>query len=160
MATAEIMLPLLGGWRDLNSPPGTAWTDTTAYLTFDSTTDELIAWSFRMPANYASGLTVKWMFTMVSATSGVVATRSEVGSSTVGDTPATIPFNTLEKSTDKAVPGVAGTMAEISHSLSSLGSLAAGHKFTIRLGRENATTGTNATGDMAVWAVSLTYTTT
>lgn len=160
MATAEIILPLLGGWKDLNSPPGTSWADTVPYLTFDGTTDEMMAWAFRMPSNYASGLIVKWQFSMLSATTGVVAIRSEVAATASGGNPSTNLYDTLEKSTDTTVPGAAGNMAEISFSLTNVDSLAAGSYFAIRLGRENGTTGTNATGDMQVWAVSLIYTTT
>lgn len=159
MATAEIILPILGGWKDLNSPPGTSWSDTVPYLTFDGTTDEMIAWAFRMPSNYASGLIVKWQFSMLSATTGVVSIRSEVAASAVGINPATNLYDTLNKSADVTVPGTAGNLAEISFSPTNLDSLAAGSHLAIRLGRENATTGTNATGDMLVWAVSLIYTT-
>lgn len=160
MATAEIILPILGGWKDVNTPPGTSWSDTVPYLTCDGTTDEMIAWAFRMPSNYASGLTVKWMFSMLSATSGVVAIRSEVVASAIGVNPATNLYDTLQKSADTTVPGTAGNLAEISLSLTNVDSLAAGNHFAIRLGRENGVTGTNATGDMQVWAVSLIYTTT
>lgn len=160
MATAYINLPILGGWRDTVNPPGVLWTDTVPYLTFDGTTDEIITWAFRMPSDYASGLTVKWQYSMASATTGVVAIRSQVAASSVGDNVATNVYDTVEASSDVTVPGSAGNMAEISFALTNLDSLAAGDHFAIRLGRENGTSGTNATGDMAVWAIALTYTTT
>lgn len=159
MATAEIILPILGGYRDPTNPPGVSWTDV-PYLTFDGTTDELLTWSFRIPDNYASALKVKWQYSMVSATTGVVAIRSQVGASSVADSITSGGFDILEASADATVPGVAGNLAEISFSLTNVDSLAAGDNFAIRLGRENGTTGTNASGDMAVWAVSLQYTTT
>lgn len=159
MATAEIILPILGGYRDVTNPPSVSWTDV-PYLLFSTPDDELLTWSFRIPDNYASGLKVKWQYSMVSATTGVVAIRSQVGASSVADSITSGGFDTLEASADVTVPGVAGNLAEISFSLTNIDSVAAGDHFAIRLGRENGTTGTNASGDMAVWAVSLQYTTT
>lgn len=161
MATAEIPLPILGAVRDATNPPGMGWSGAVPYLLFDGTTDELVTFSFRMPNNYASGLTVKWQYSMVSATFGNVALRSEIAASTVGDNIASRTYAALEKSADNTVPfSGAGTLAEITYVPVNLDSLAAGDQFAMRIGRENGTTGSNAVGDMAVWAVSLTYTTT
>lgn len=161
MATAEIILPLLGGIRNIVNPPGIGWQGPKPYLTFDGTTDEVVTWSLGMPENYASGLKVKVHFSMVSATTGVVALRSQIMAVSDGgliDTDAS--YDTLEKSSDVTVPGTAGNKKTINFSLTNIDGLIAGDYLAIQLGRENATTGTNATGDMAVWAISLIYTTT
>ena len=161
MATAEIILPILGGIRDVTNPPGILYSVIgRPYLTFDDTADELILYPFRMPDNYASGLEVYWQYSMASATTNNVAIRSQVMAVTDGEDIDTDSFDTLDKSADATVPGTVGLMDEITHTLTNVDSLAAGDYVSIQLGRENATTGTNATGDMFVWALSLTYTTT
>lgn len=159
MATSQINLPLLGGVRDATNPPGMSWVNARPYLLFDGTTDELITFSFRMPSDYASGLTVKWQYSMVSATANNVAIRAQVMASSDGDNIDTDSYDTLQASSDATVPATAGLMDEISLALTSVDSLAAGDYISVQLGRENGTTGTNATGDMEVWAIALTYTT-
>lgn len=161
MATAEILLPILGGVKDATNPPGILFTAAgRPYLTFDGTTDELLLWSFRLPANYSSGLTVKCQYSMASATTNNVAIRTQVMAAAAAVDVLTDSFATLDKSTDSTVPGTAGLMKQISHALTNVDSAAAESYLSIQLGRENATTGTNATGDMYVWAITLTYTTT
>ncbi|SHL43193.1 hypothetical protein SAMN05216428_102388 [Nitrosospira sp. Nsp11] len=160
MATSEIILPILSGVKDASFPPGLLWIGNVPYLTLDGTDDEIITFSFRMPDNFASGLTVKWQYSMVSATTGVVAIRTQFAASSVGDNIVSRTAAAIEKSADNTVPGTAGVLKEISYSPAVLDSLAGGDQIAIRIGRENGTTGTNATGDMAVWAISLTYTTT
>lgn len=160
MATSQIILPILGGMRDATNPPGMSYVNARPYLLFDGATDELITWSFRMPSDYASGLTVKWQYSMVSATTGVVKIRSQVMAAADGVNIDTDSYATLDASADSTVPGAAGTMKEISFALTNLDSLAAGGYVSVQLGRENSTTGTNASGDMEVWAIALSYTTT
>jgi hypothetical protein len=160
MAIAEILLPVLGGVKDLTNPPGLLFTASgRAYLTFDGTTDELLVWSFRLPANYSSGLTVKAQYSMASATTNNVALRTQLMAAAAAVDIITDSYATLDKSTDSTVPGTAGLMKEISHALTNVDSVAADSYMALQLGRENATTGTNASGDMYVWAVSLIYTT-
>lgn len=160
MATSQVILPVNGGVRDSTNPPGLLWQGARPYLTLDGTTDELITWSFRMPDDYASGLAVKWQYSMASATTNKVAVRSQVMAAADNVNIDTDSYATLDKCTDATVPGTAGLMDEISFALTNLDSLAAGSYISIQLGRENATTGTNATGDMEVWAIALVYTTT
>lgn len=159
MATSQINLPILGGVRDLTNPPGMTWVNARPCLLFDGTTDELITFSFRMPNDYASGLTVKWQYSMVSAITNNVATRAQVMAASDGDNIDTDSYDTLQASSDATVPGTAGLMDEISLALTNVDSLAAGDYISVQLGRENGTSGTNATGDMEVWAIALTYTT-
>lgn len=159
MATSQINLPLLGGVRDTTNPPGMGWVGSRPYLLFDGTTDELITWSFRMPGDYASGLTVKWQYSMVSAITNKVAIRVQIMTASDGDNIDTNGYDTLEKCADVTVPGTAGLMDEISFAITNLDGLLAGDYISIQLGRENGTTGTNASADMEVWAIALTYTT-
>lgn len=136
------------------------WVGARPHLVFEGTTDKLVTWSFHMPADYASGLTVKWQYSMLAATTNNVSVRSQVMAVSDGEKIDADSYATLDKSTDSVVPGTVGNMKEISFALTNVDGLAAGDYFAIQLGRENATTGTNASGDMAVWSIVLTYTTT
>lgn len=160
MATSQVILPVNGGVRDSTNPPGLLWQGARPYLTFDGTTDELITWSFRMPGDYASGPTVKWQYSMASAITNNVAVRSQVMAAAATVNIDTDSYAAQDTSADSVVPGTAGLMKEISLALTNTDSLAAGSYISIQLGRKNATTGTNATGDMEVWAIALVYTTT
>ena len=126
---------------------------------FDGSTDELLTWSqLRIPDDYGSGLTIKWQYSMVSATANNVAIRAQVMTVAAGGAISADSYDTLQASADDTVPGAAGNMKEISFALTNLDGLTAGRNFAIQLGRENGTSGTNASGDMAVWAIALTYT--
>lgn len=160
MATAHILLPLLG-IPDTTNPPRIAYTAMgRPSLLFGDTVDQLLTWAFRMPDDYASALTIKWQYSMVSATANRVAVRWQVMAVAAGTNISTDSFDTLSKTSDAIIPATAGLMAEISSGLVNLDGLAAGNYVAIQFGRENGTTGTNATGDMALWAIALTYTTT
>lgn len=160
MATGTIMLPIPAHWADPTNPPGLAFTAANRpYLTFDGTTDELCGWSFRMPENYSSALTIKVQYSMDTATANNVAIRTEVQATADGENVETDNFSAVEASADATVPGTATFLDEISDALGTP-TVAAGDYIALRLGRENATSGTNATGDMFIWAVSLEYTTT
>lgn len=160
MATGTYPLPILAGVGDATNPPGLAFTSANRpYLLFDGTTDELISWHFRLPADYSSGLTIYVQYSMASATTNVIAIRTEVMATADTEDVDTDNFAAVEASADDTVPGTAGLMGEVSDALTTP-TLAAGDYIALRLGRENATSGTNATGDMEVWAVSLEYTTT
>lgn len=154
----QIDLPITAAIPDATNPPGMAFTAANRpYLTFDDTTDELCLWLFRLPADYASGLTIKAQYSMASATSNVVAIRTEVMAIADGEDIDTDNFSAVEASADATVPATAGLMDEISDALGTP-TVAAGDYICLRLGRENATSGTNATGDMEVWVVALEYT--
>lgn len=159
MATGTIILPILGAVVDATNPPSIAFEGARPYLLFDGTTDELVTWTFRMPQDYASGLTIKAQYSMVSATANNVAIRTEVMAIADGEDVDTDNFSAVEASADATVPATAGLMDEISDAMATP-TVAAGDYIALRFGRENGTSGTNATGDMEVWAVSLEYTTT
>ena len=90
MATASILLPIPAHWADPTNPPGLSYTAANRpYLTFDGTTDELCGWSFRMPVDYVSGLTIKVQYSMDTATTNNVAIRTEVQATADGENVAT-----------------------------------------------------------------------
>lgn len=127
------------------------------YWLFDGTTDELLLWTFRVPQDYSSAMTLKAQYSMASATTNVVALRTEVMATADGEDIDTDNLAAVEATADATVPGTAGLMDEISDALGTP-TIAAGDYMCIRLGRENGTSGTNATGDLELWAVTLEYT--
>ena len=160
MATGTILLPIVAAIPDPSNPPARGFTAANRpYLLFDDTPDELVLWHFRTPTDYASALTIKWQYSMVSAATNVVAIRTEIMAIADGEDIDTDSYSVVEASADATVPGTAGLMDEISDALGTP-TVAAGDYISLRVGRENGTSGTNASGDMEVWAVSLEYTTT
>ena len=159
MATGTIILPILGAVGDPTNPPGVAFTAANRpHLLFDGTTDELLIWAFHLPADYASGLTIKVYYSMASAATNNVAIRTEVMAIADGEDIDTDNLAAVEASTDATVPGTAGLCDLISDALGTP-TVAASDYIALRFGRENATSGVNAMGDMEVWAVWLEYTT-
>lgn len=159
MATGTIMLPILAAVGDATNPPGLAFTSANRpYLLFDGTTDELVVWQFHLPADYSSGLTVYCQYSMATATTNVIAIRTEVMAIADTEDVDTDNFASVEASSDDTVPGTAGNMGVVSDALGTP-TVAASDYIALRFGRENGTSGTNATGDMEVWNVWLQYTT-
>ncbi len=160
MATGTILLPIIAAVGDATNPPTIAFTAANRpYLEFDGTTDELVSWHFRLPENYSSGLPIYVQYSMATATTDNIAIRTEVMAIADTEDVDTDNFAAIEASADDTVPGTAGNMGVVSDALGTP-TVAAGDYIALRLGRENATSGVNAGGDMEVWAVSLEYTTT
>lgn len=131
-------------------------------LLFDATTDEGAVWQFRMPGNYASALTAKIGYTMVSATADDV--EFEVAVMAVTDADAadivTASFDTINVGT-ATVPGTVGYLDVISITLTNADSVAAGDLAFIYLSTDSDdATNDDATGDREVVFFQLTYTTT
>ena len=161
MATQRILLPLLGGNPDPTNPPTVAWsTAARPYLIFDGTTDQHLHWGgIEVPSNYASGLTVRVKYSMNTATTNNVAIFTQTQADADGEDVETDAWSTLEASADQAVPGTATHAKTITDELTTP-TIASNDYLAIRIGRENGTSGTNASGQMFWWAASLEYTTT
>jgi len=159
MATGTIILPIHGFVPDPTNPPAMAWTAAgRPYVLFDGTTDELGVWVFPLPSDYASGLTIYCQYSMASATANNIAIRTEVMAMADTEDVDTDNFAAVEASADDTVPGTAGLMGVVSDALGTP-TVAASDYIALRFGRENATSGTNASGDMEVWNLWLQYTT-
>lgn len=156
---SEIILPIIGGLASSSPPTIKRTTALRPYLAFDDTTDEVVQYSMRMPVDYVSGLAVKGALSMESATTNNVAIKSQVMAVSNTESINTDSFDALNVSADIIVPGTVGLVKEFSFSLTTVDSIAAGDYFAIEIGRENTTTGTNATGDMFIWYLSLSYAT-
>lgn len=127
--------------------------------TFDTTTQEHLYWSFRMPSDYASSPVIKVQYKMASATSGTFGVLVRLaavsdGDATDVDAKAMGTVNTI---TAVTVPGTTGYLDEISGALSNTDSLAAGDFVVLMLARDVAND--TASGDAEVIAVALEYTT-
>ena len=130
------------------------------HLTFDTTNEEWCTWQFRMPDDYASGLTAKVQYKMASATSGGVAWDVRVaavsdGDSTDVDAKA---FSSANVGT-ATVPGTAGYLDEVSITVTNADSVAAGDFVVVRLARATANGSDTATGDAEFVAMNLSYVT-
>lgn len=129
----------------------------------DAAQEEHLIWSFRMPADYASGPVVKIQFKMASATTGNVVMNSRIAAITPGDaTDADAKaWATVNASAATAVPATtAGKVGEISITMTNADSLAAGDFVALSVSRDGASGSDTATGDLELIAVALTYTTT
>ncbi len=128
-------------------------------LLFDATTEEWCCWQFRMPADYASGLTAKVQYAMASATSGGVAWDVRVSATSDGDSVDVDAQDFASANVGTAtVPGTAGYLDEVSVTLTNADSVAAGDFVVIRVARAVADAADTATGDAELLAVALEYT--
>ena len=161
MTIGTILLAVLGGFDD-TVPPGTGFFTSKPRLLFDDSTDEIIHRTFRMPSNYASAPVLKLQYSMTSATTLEVVIACEVMATTDGESQAVDSdgYDTINVSGEITVPGTAGHMDEISLALTNADSVAAGDLVFLRIRREGALAGDDASGDMEWLALSLEYTTT
>src|SRR5688572_17209150 len=111
-------------------------------LAFDASTEEWCCWQFRMPADYASGLTAKCQYKMASATSGGVAWDVRVSATSDGDSQDVDAQDFASANVGTAtVPGTAGYLDEVSIALPDADSVAAGDFVVLRVGRAVADAG-------------------
>lgn len=161
MATATILLPVLAASGDVTDPPGLGFsTNGRPYLIFDASTDWLCMWTFRTPADYASALTLKYQYTMATATTGNIVVQCEVMAAADNVDVQTDSYDTANSSGAVAVPGTAGLIDDQSLTLTNADSVAAGSHCVIRFRRDADNVSDTATGNMRLWAASLEYTTT
>lgn len=165
MATGNVILPILGWTGDAANPPGLSWANSRPRLLFDDTTDELCYVTFRMPDNYASAPKLEIAFSMDTDHDNGhdVCFRGAVMAYTDSDAVAieTDSYDTINY-VSGAIPDDLGYMIEPTLTLANADGVAAGDYVSIQFGRDaDGTGGTDdATGDLEVWHISLTYTTT
>ena len=159
MATATIILPISGAGFPASNPAGLAFENARPQLLYDDTTDESAQWVFRMPENYASGLTLKMLYKMASATAAEVIFDGSIMANADGEQTNTDSFDAVNSSGAITVPGTAGFQDSISVALANADSVAAGEMCAFKLSRDADNASDDATGDAEVFAVSLEYTT-
>lgn len=161
MATGTILLPVLSALPDGTNPPAVAFASNVPRLLFDTATDELCYLTFRAPADYASAPVFKAECSMDTATSGNVALECSVWALTAGDAADadTESYDTVNTTGATAVPGTAGHPFAVSATLTNADAMAAGDIVTLKINRDVGITG-DATGDLELRTMALTYTTT
>lgn len=132
-------------------------------LAFDASNLESATWSFRMPADYASGPILLVQYKMVSAVTGNVIIVASMAATTPNsdttDTDAKA-FATVNTSAATAVPATtAGKLGEISITMTNADSVAAGDYVSVRIGRDGASGSDTAAGDLEFVGAALSYTT-
>lgn len=137
--------------------PGPFWLE----LVCNDTTQNMAMWSFRLPANYSSAPALKVQFRMASATTGNVVLAARAAKLTPGGgvQSSSKAFDAANTSSATAVPGTAGFVAEISLTLTSVDTWAAGDFVVLWLMRDASNASDTATGNLSIVAVSLEYTT-
>lgn len=166
MATGTILLPIPAHSADPTNPPGFGVTTANRpYLTFDSGTDELVLWTFRMPENYASApaLKIVWSGSSSTTTSHTVFWRGEVMAMTADTDSVAIDadsFDTINTVSDDILGTTAKRPQTVSLTLTNADSVAAGDYVALRFGRDADNASDDLPEDAWLWAVSLEYTTT
>lgn len=166
MATASILLPILAANPDPTDPPAYNVTTTTnrPYLAFDASTDEAVVWTFRMPENFASGLTAKIQWSGAASTTvthtvrwavEVMAVVPETGGAMDSDG-----FATSNEADDDILGTTAKRLQEVSITLTNDDGVAPDDYVAIRLARNADHANDDLNEDAWLWAVSLEYTTT
>lgn len=160
MATGTISLPIPGHF-DASAPPGLAFEASLARVLFDAATPQTMHWVFRMPADYASGLTARVQYTMVSAVSGTVEVEASLMAVSDGDAQDLDAAGHDTANTGSAtVPATAGHLDEISITMTNADAVAAGDWCAFRLARDaDDVTNDTASGDLELRALSLEYVT-
>ncbi len=162
-ATATIILPVQAAKLPTSNAPGIDAGEGNWRLLFDDTTDESCRWQFRMPANYASGLTAKIQFSLAATAAGIDTVAFQVGVMAVTDGDAadivTDSFDTTNDATLALENNqTAGYLREISITLTNADSLAAGDYVKIQINRD--VSADDVVGDLEVVAVSIEFVTT
>ena len=133
-------------------------------LAFDAANLEFVCFEFVMPADYASGLTLKLKFKMVSAVTGNVIMIGRLAAYTVGTDTTDMDakaFDAANTSAATAVPATtAGRGGEISITMTNADSVAANDKCVLYVARDGASGSDTAAGDLELVGITLTYTTT
>ncbi|UWZ37488.1 hypothetical protein Drose_04185 [Dactylosporangium roseum] len=155
--TASNLAPALQRRKSSGSAPAIYMLE----LWFDASTEEWATWAFRMPADYASGPTLKIQYKAASATTGDVVWAGSLAAVTDGDaTDVDAKVFAAAQTATVTVPGTAGYLDEASISLTTAAdSVAAGDFVVVRIARQGAAGGDTATGDMEFVGAAITYTT-
>lgn len=165
MATATIAIPVLALIADGTNPPAYTHNGGRGYWAFDSSTDEIVYFGFRLPDDYSStpALDVEWSGTASTTTADGVAWACSVMKST-GDTdgsPVSDAYDaTANVATDQILGTTAGRHQTVSISLSNFDSGAAGDLIWCKLFRDVSDAADDLGEDARLWGLAFTYTTT
>lgn len=163
MATGTVLLSILGAVPDGTNPPELKFSTSRPYLAFDASTDEIVYWTFRLPANYASSpvLRIEWGGSASVTTSHTVMWGCEVMAST-GDTDGALDsdsYDTINTTTDDILGTTAKRHQSASITLTNFDSGAAGDYVALKFRRDANDAADDLNEDAWLWAVALEYTT-
>lgn len=129
---------------------------------FDAATDEHLWWTFRMPADYASGGAVKlsWMTNSASANNVVWAARIGAVTPADADTPVEHAEAAVSSTTTAGNATEARRLIETSISLANLDSVAAGDLVFLLVHRDADNASDTLAADAELITASFEYTTT
>ncbi len=168
MATGTINLPVDGFDAHPSATAELKFTSTTnrPYVAFDGTTTiESILWTFRMPADYASGLTAKILWSGSASTTTSDTVQWTVYVMAVTPDTDSVAMDSDSFDTENVVSDdILGTTAKrpqlATLTLSNNDSVAAGDYVAIRLLRDYSDAADDLAEDAWLWGFSLEYTTT
>lgn len=163
MATGTVILPLTGCTADATNPPALAFVNGAPYWSFDSDTDELIYFTFRLPADYSSSpvLKVQWGGVTSTTVTHTVFWAAEImvlTADTDGD-PDTDSYDTANSTSDDILGTTAGRIQEASITLTNFDSGAANDYIKIKFYRDANNASDDLNEDARLWALSFEYTT-
>ena len=157
-----IILPVQSAKLPSSNPVQIDGGETNWRLLFDDTTSESGWWQFRMPTNYASGLTAKLQLACVSTQTEDDEKTVKFGVSVMAVTPEdaadinTESYDTVNTGTKTlSTNQTAKYLKELSLALSNADSVAAGDYIKVKVARDISDT---CVGDVSLVALSLEYT--
>lgn len=172
MATGEVILPAAAftpsdGSSGNAAPAGLVLAGTATnpkgyhrIWAFDASTQEFLTADFRVPNDYASGGTLKLLWT-ANATANSVVWAAKIGATTPADadTPIEHAYNTAATVTTAVNTTEARRLVESSITLT-MDSAAAGDLISLLLYRDASNGSDTCTVDAELWVAAFTYTTT
>lgn len=150
MSTRAWLDPLAAQFPASNYPQLTAINLRPA-LAFDASTKETAYWTLRAPQGLTGTMTLILDYCMASAVANSVVMSAAVEAVTGGDATdldAGTSFDTANNGAADTVPGTAGYMKQITITLTTNDSIAAGDLVRVAIAREVADGSDTATGDL------------
>lgn len=162
MATRFVFRPFDAEFKTSTFPDLAQTSDASGarpYLGFDASADEAAYFTAVAPANWTNtAVTAVVTYAMASATSGAVVFDVAVEAISDGDTvdtDAAESLDTANVSSAATVPGTAGYIDQVSITLATHDSSAAGDLLRFRVRRLGSSGSDTATGDANVYAVEI-----
>ena len=156
MSTIYVFTPESAQFPSTNFAPLTLVNRRPA-LAFDKATDETVYFSAIAPQNITGTLTVVISYIMASATTGNIYCQAAIDAVSDGDATnldSTTSFDT-QYSGNGAVPATAGYIDQISITMTSSDSIAAGDYFRLAINRDANNASDTAAGDAYLLMVEL-----
>jgi hypothetical protein len=166
MATGTVILPLLAAVADATNPPGLSFSTGRPYWAFADAADEVLYFTLRVPADYASAPVLKFQWSGSASTTATetVTWACQVMNMTpdVDGAMDSDAYDTANTVDDDILGTTAKRLQEASMALTNDGSngvLAAEDYIALKVFRDGDGGNDDLTEDAWLWALSLEYTT-